>query len=333
MTETPATTHPAGPSQLPAPTPGPVAFVGLGVMGLPMARNIAAAGIELCVYDASSQARDRARDQGLEVAGTLAQALEGASTVVTMLPDTPHVREVLLGPGGVLACCAEGTVVVDMSTISPLATQALAAELADRRLALVDAPVSGGVRGAVSGALSIMAGGTAEALARVRPVLETMGSTTDVGPVGSGQVVKACNQVAVALAIQAACEAFTLGSRFGVQPQVLRQALLGGAASSWVLEHLAPQMIDGDDSAGFRVALQVKDLRIAVDTAAAQGMPLPGASGVLQLYLEAMSHGQEADGNQALARVYERMAHVRIASPMNTSAEQVNDRITNGGDN
>ncbi|MFJ8510120.1 NAD(P)-dependent oxidoreductase [Streptomyces avermitilis] len=316
MTKTPdTTTHHS--ALVPGSTPacGPVAFVGLGVMGLPMARNIAAAGIDLRVHDASPQACDRARIHGLKVSGELAQALEGASTVITMLPDTPHVRQVVRGPDGVLARCTQGTVVVDMSTISPLATQELAAELADRQLALVDAPVSGGVRAAVSGTLSIMAGGAPDALARVRPVLETMGSATYVGPAGSGQVVKACNQVAVALTIQAACEAFTLGSRFGVQPQVLREALLGGAASSWVLEHLAPQMIDGDDSAGFRIALQVKDLRIAVDAAAGQGMPLPGASGALQLYLEAMAHGQQADGNQALARVYERIADVRIATP------------------
>ncbi|WP_049572997.1 NAD(P)-dependent oxidoreductase [Streptomyces sp. SBT349] len=293
--------------------PTVVAFAGLGVMGLPMARNAAAAGFDVRAYDVDPAAAERAAAAGLRTVGALPEALRAADVVVTMLPDTPQVEEVVRGGEGVLAHCRPGTVLVDMSTVSPGATADLAAELAARGLAMVDAPVSGGVRGARAGELSIMAGGEAADVERVRAVLSALGRVTHVGAAGAGQVVKACNQVAVALTIQAACEAFTLGARFGVDPEALRAALLGGAASSWVLEHLGPQMTGGDDSAGFRIALQVKDLRIATEAASASGTPLPGAAGVLQLYLAAVAGGQAGDGNQALTRVYERLAGVTIA--------------------
>ncbi|MGP4015815.1 NAD(P)-dependent oxidoreductase [Saccharopolyspora sp. 5N708] len=293
-----------------APNTTAVAFVGLGVMGLPMLANVAGAGFDARAFDIAPQARERAREHGHTVVDTSADALAPADVVITMLPDTPHVEQVARE---VLATCRPGTLLIDMSTISPLTTAELARTLADAGMAMVDAPVSGGVRGAVAGALSIMVGGAPEDVERARPVLAPMGEVTRMGPAGAGQATKACNQVAVAINIQAVCEAFTLGVKLGVDPEPLRKALLGGSAASWVLEHLGPQMIDGDDSAGFRIALQVKDLRIATDAAARTATPLPGAAGVQDLYLEAVAHGEATNGNQALSRVYERLAAVHIA--------------------
>ncbi|MCI2418142.1 NAD(P)-dependent oxidoreductase [Saccharopolyspora sp. K220] len=287
-----------------------VAFVGLGVMGLPMLANVASAGFDVRAFDVAPQARETAREHGHTVVDAAADALAPADVVITMLPDTPHVEQV---SREVLANCRPGTLLIDMSTISPLTTVELARTLADAGMAMVDAPVSGGVKGAVAGALSIMVGGAPDDVERARPVLASMGTPTCMGPSGAGQATKACNQVAVAINIQAVCEALTLGVKLGVEPELLRKALLGGSAASWVLENLGRQMIDGDDRAGFRISLQVKDLRIATDAAARTATPLPGAFGVQDLYLEAIAQGEEANGNQALSRVYERLAAVNIA--------------------
>jgi 2-hydroxy-3-oxopropionate reductase len=291
-----------------------IAFLGLGVMGAPMARNIARTGLHVEAYDVIEEARERARAEGLTVADDVGGLVHRADVVVTMLPDTPHVEEAVHGAGGTLANCRPGTVHIDMSSISPVATRHLGEASLAAGIGYVDAPVSGGVKGAREGTLSIMAGGSDEHLDRVADVLGAMAArVTRMGPVGTGQATKACNQVAVAINIQAVCEAFTLGRALGVDLGALREALLGGATSSWVLDNLGPQMIAGDDSAGFRIALQAKDLRLGLEAARANNVPLPAASGVLDLYLEAMAHGEEGHGNQALSRVYERLANVRIA--------------------
>jgi 2-hydroxy-3-oxopropionate reductase len=281
-------------------------FVGLGVMGLPMARNLHRAGLPLQVYDIVPEAQERAAAAGLPVAAGLAALIRASDVVVTMLPDTPDVTRVVRGPGGLLDAAAEGLIYVDMSTISPVATTELSRELAAAGVSMIDAPVSGGVQKARSGELSIMAGGSPAALERAAGVLSAMGRVTAMGPSGAGQATKACNQVAVSLTIQAACEAFALGARLGVDLDQLRTALLGGSCASWILENMGPQILAGDDEPGFRVALQVKDLRIASEAAASTSTALPGLATVLGLYTQAMAQGQAADGNQSLARVYER---------------------------
>ncbi|MBK1783561.1 NAD(P)-dependent oxidoreductase [Prauserella cavernicola] len=291
-----------------------IAFLGLGVMGTPMAHNIARAGLTVEVYDVLAEARDRAEAEGLTVTGDVRGLLARADVVVTMLPNTGHVEEVVHGQGGTIANARPGTVHIDMSSISPVATKELGAASLAAGLGYVDAPVSGGVKGAREGALSVMAGGSDEHLDRVAPVLDAMAATvTRMGPIGAGQATKVCNQVAVAINIQAVCEAFALGRSLGVDLGKLREALLGGATASWVLDNLGPQMIAGDDSAGFRIALQVKDLRLGLEAAGANNVPLPAASGVLDLYLEAMAHGEDSHGNQALSRVYERLTNQEIA--------------------
>lgn len=291
-----------------------IAFLGLGVMGTPMALNTARAGFHVEAYDVLGTARDRARDEGLPVVDDVRDLIRRADVIVTMLPNTTHVEEIVHGADGTIANCRPGTIHTDMSSISPVATRQLGEASLAAGIGYIDAPVSGGVAGAREGALSVMAGGSDDHIDRVTDVLDAMAArVTRMGPVGAGQATKVCNQVAVAINIQAVCEAFTLGRALGVDLGRLREALLGGATSSWVLDNLGPQMIAGDDDAGFRIALQVKDLRLGLEAAQANNVPLPAASGVLDMYLEAMAHGEESNGNQSLSRVYERLANVHIA--------------------
>lgn len=285
-----------------------IAFVGLGAMGQHMAAHLARSGRAVAGHDARPDALAGVAVPGLSQAPSLAAALEGAGTLVTSLPDTPHVEEVLLGPGGALEVLPRGALVVDMSTISPVATRRFAETLATRDIDLVDAPVSGGVRGAEEATLTIMAGGSDTAFQRARPLLETVGKTvTYFGPSGAGQTVKACNQVVCALHIQAVCEAFALGRAAGIDLHALRRALLGGAAGSWVLENLGPLMLEKDDRPNFRIELQAKDLRLAAELAASLNVPLPGAANVTNLYYAAIAGGDGGLGNQSLYRVYDRL--------------------------
>lgn len=287
----------------------PVAFVGLGVMGLPMAANLVAAGFPVQGFDIGEQARGRAAAAGIDVTPRLAEALRGARIVITMLPDTPQVLEVAEGTSGIAETCKDGTLFIDMSTISPLASTELAERLAKRGIHVLDAPVSGGVKGATEGTLSIMVGGDGADVERAEGIFAVLGGqVTHMGPNGTGQSTKLCNQVAVAINIQAVCEAYTLGSRLGVDLARLTEALSGGSSASWVLANLGPRMLADDPSAGFRIRLQLKDLRLALEAAAQLDVPLPAATGVNGLYLEAAAHGEGSNGNQALYKVYERLA-------------------------
>jgi 2-hydroxy-3-oxopropionate reductase len=286
-----------------------VAFLGLGVMGLPMASQIAKAGHLVQVYDLFPGPREAAREQGLQVTESASDAVVGSDIVILMLPDTADVELAVRGPDGIASHLATGTVVVDMSSISPIATREIAAALSRLGVGYVDAPVSGGVVGARAGTLSIMAGGAVEDLDRVRNVLGTMGAkVSHMGGVGAGQATKLCNQVAVAINLQAVCEALMLGASLGVDLRALSQALAGGSADSWMLRNLAPQILAGDVSAGFRITLQAKDLRLASEAAAVSDAVLPGLSLVRDLYREALAHGEGDNGNQGLFRVYERLS-------------------------
>jgi len=292
-------------SSLPA-----LAFIGAGVMGRPMIANLRKAGFALKAYDRSPAALENLRSDGVTVADSLAAAVAGADVVVTMLPDTPHVQSVLLGEDGIGTLLPTGTLVIDMSTISASGIRAIGQDLASRGVDLVDAPVSGGVRGAIAGELSIMCGGSLEAFAKARPVLEGMGTTIiHAGDLGMGQVFKMCNQLMVGVHIQAMCEAFALCRAQGGDLNLLRETLMGGAAGSWMLENLGPQVIAKDDSAGFRIDLQLKDLRLAGEAAFEKGLPLPGLAMATSLYLEARAHGEGSNGNQAMFRTYDRLTN------------------------
>jgi 2-hydroxy-3-oxopropionate reductase len=289
---------------------GCVGFIGLGTMGREMAANLLKAGYRVQAFDVIPAALDTAVAAGGVAATSPANAAEGADIAVLMLPDTPQVEEVIYGENGLLVAPPAGRLIVDMSTISPVATRRIHADLAEAGVAFIDAPVSGGSIGAKNATLSIMAGGEASAFARAEPVLRAMGTTISlVGAAGAGQTVKLCNQLVCGINIQAICEALALARASGVDLAQLRSVLLGGSANSWMIENLGPAMIAGDDSAGFRIDLMLKDLRLAHDHAQALSVPLPATALVTSQYVDARVHGEGHCGNQALFRVYDRMTN------------------------
>jgi 3-hydroxyisobutyrate dehydrogenase len=286
-----------------------VGFVGLGTMGAAMAARLVAAGFEVTVHN-----RTRAREEPLAALGAAraahpADAAWGADLVVLIVSDTPDVEEVAFGPDGLAAGLAPGTLVVDMSTIAPDATRAFAARIATRGGAWLDAPVSGGSEGARQGTLSIMVGGDPADLERARPVLKAMGTTiTHVGPVGSGQLAKAMNQVVIAGTYAAVAEGIVLGLKAGIDVEAALAALAGGAAGSWGLVHRGPNVVRNEYPLGFRVRLHRKDLGIALDAARALGAPLPVAALVEQWETGLIARGHGDEDVSAIGRVVREQA-------------------------
>ncbi|HET7237107.1 MAG TPA: 2-hydroxy-3-oxopropionate reductase [Actinomycetota bacterium] len=265
-----------------------VGFVGLGLMGKPMARNLLGAGFPLTVHSRSAPPVDELVGAGAARASSPAEVAAASDVVVTMLPDTPDVEAVLFGDDGIASGASEGSLLIDMSTIDPIATRGYAERLAGLGVSMLDAPVSGGEVGATDGTLSIMVGGPEEVFDRALPLLRAMGGTiVHVGPSGAGQVTKACNQLVVASAVEAVAEALVLAAKAGVDPVKVREALLGGFAGSKVLELHGRRMLDGDFAPGFRSALMAKDGRIVVRAAAELGAPIPAFRAVADR-LEAM---------------------------------------------
>jgi 2-hydroxy-3-oxopropionate reductase len=264
-----------------------VGFIGLGVMGRPMAKHILAKGYGVAVYNRSRPAVDELVTAGASAASSPADVARRATVIITMVPDTPDVEAVLLGPGGVVEGIQAGAVVIDMSSISPVATRRFAAAVAQKGGTMLDAPVSGGEIGAINGTLSIMVGGDAAALARARPILECMGNPeriVHVGPEpGAGQVCKICNQIAIGGALAGVSEAFAVARKAGVDPAKVREALLGGFAASRVLEVHGERMIKRNYVPGFRARLYQKDLRLANEAAGASGVAIPATAVVSQL--------------------------------------------------
>ena len=294
---------------------GPVGYVGLGIMGLPMARNLLGAGREVVAWNRSPAPLAEAAGAGAEPAGSAAEVAARAGVVFLCLTASADVEEVMLGAGGVVEGLRPDAVVVDMSTISPSVTRRLAAVLAGRGATLLDAPVSGGEQGAAAGTLSIMVGGPRKALERVRPLLAILGGTiTHCGPVGSGQTVKLCNQVAVALNNLAMAEALVLCAASGVDPRVMLAAITRGAAGSWQLANLGPRILERDFAPGFKVSLQQKDLRLALEAASELSVPLAGTSLVHQLFAAVERRGRGEQGTQALVTALEAMAGIDVAA-------------------
>ncbi|EEQ92895.1 NAD(P)-dependent oxidoreductase [Brucella intermedia] len=284
-----------------------IAFIGLGVMGREMVRHLITAGYPVKIYDISSDAISALAEQGGTASDSVATAVCDAQIVISMLPNTPQVEEVVYRDG-IIDHMPGGGIYIDMSTISPEATRAMASALAAKSIFMLDGPVSGGPIGAKNAALSIMVGGERAAFERAEKVFKVMGATvTHVGAPGAGQTVKLCNQLVCAVNIQAVCEALALGRASGVDLDQMRDVLLGGSASSWMLDKLGPAMIAGDTSAGFRIDLMLKDLRLVLEMAGQKDVPLPATSLVTSQYVEARAHGEGSNGNQALFRVYDRM--------------------------
>jgi len=290
-----------------------IGFIGLGVMGKPMAGHLLKAGYPLVVHNRSRGPVDELAAAGAKPAVSAADVARVSTVVITMLPDTPDVERVLTGSDGVLSAIQKGTVVIDMSSISPVATQRLAMLVAEKGAFMLDAPVSGGEIGAINAALSIMVGGDEAAFARAKPILEKMGNAEKIihiGKSGAGQLCKVCNQIAIGGALSGVSEAFALAKKAGVDAAKVRHALLGGFAASRVLEVHGERMLTGNYKPGFRMRLYQKDLRLANEAASANGVAIPGTAIVTQLVNALVASGGGDLDYAALATVLFKLAGV-----------------------
>ncbi|MEC0154580.1 2-hydroxy-3-oxopropionate reductase [Paenibacillus macerans] len=290
-----------------------IGFIGLGIMGKPMSLNLIKAGYSLVVMDRNPEAVKELQAAGAKAAASPKEAAGQVDAVITMLPNSPHVKEVVLGENGVIEGIKAGAVVIDMSSIAPLVSREVGAVLAERGIPFLDAPVSGGQPKAIDGTLSVMVGGDKKVFEQSYDLLKAMaGSVVHTGDVGSGNITKLSNQVIVALNIAAMSEAFVLASKAGVEPEQVFQAIRGGLAGSTVMEAKAPLVMDRKFDPGFRIDLHIKDLTNALDTSHEIGVPLPLTASVLE-----MMHALKADGlgtadHGALIRHYEKMAHTEV---------------------
>ncbi|MEA3274595.1 MAG: NAD(P)-dependent oxidoreductase [Pseudomonadota bacterium] len=283
-----------------------VGFIGLGIMGRPMALNLKRAGIELFVHARRAESMESLTAEGAVACASPAEVARQADVIFTMVSDTADVAQVILGDKGVIAGVRAGSVVVDMSTISPSATRTMAERLRENAAEMLDAPVSGGEQGAVEGALSIMVGGSEAAFERVLPLLEVMGGNiVHMGPSGAGQVTKACNQVVITQTMAGVGEALILARASGVDPSRVRAALLGGFANSRVLELHGQRMIDRNFTPGFKARLHQKDMRIVLEAAHELGIALPGAALTAQYLNALMGRGLGEQDSSAIYRVQE----------------------------
>src|SRR5215204_3694693 len=284
-----------------------VGFIGLGIMGKPMAENLIEAGYDLVVYN---RTRAKAEDlDGATVAESPKEVAENSDIIITMLPDSPQVEEMLLGEAGMLEGVGEGAVIVDMSTISPVITEELSEKAQEKGASMLDAPVSGGDVGAIEGTLAIMVGGSEEDFERAGPLFEVMGKTvTHVGPSGTGQVVKAANQIVVALTIEAVSEALVLGSKGGVAPEKILDVLSGGLAGNKVMEVKREKFLSHKFEPGGKVEFHSKDLGIALAAGREYGVVLPVTAIVDQMFDSLMARGRGGWDHSALLTSIENLA-------------------------
>jgi len=290
-----------------------VGFVGLGTMGAPMARNLAKKGFALSVASRTRAKADAlaAELPGVGAFGSAAEVAERSDVVVSCVPDAPEVSLVHVGPGGTIERAKAGTIVIDCSTIAPEAAREIAARLTERGVSFLDAPVSGGQKGAVEGTLTFFVGGEEAAIDKARPVFEALGKrVTPLGPSGAGQLGKATNQILVACNLLAVSEALVFAEKHGLPLAALHQALCGGAANSWALEVLGKKMLDRDFKPAFAVRHQQKDLAILLRAAREKRISLPGTALVHQLLTALEAEGRGDDGTQALFTLYEKLSGV-----------------------
>ncbi|MEW5830802.1 MAG: NAD(P)-binding domain-containing protein [Chloroflexota bacterium] len=290
-----------------------VGYIGLGLMGKSMARNILKAGFPLVVHNRSRDAVGELAAEGAVAAGSPAEVAAQVDVVFTNLPDSPDVELVALGPGGIIEGAHAGLVFVDNSTIKPGTSRLVAAKLAGRGVLSLDAPVSGGDIGAKNGTLTIMVGGPAEALEKAMPVLQAMGkSITLVGESGAGQIAKACNQIMVAAQMVAMGELLIFAKKTGADPQKVIQAIKGGAAQCWTLDVKPPRLFEGNRAPGFKAYMMEKDLGIILETARQYGVPVPSAAVDAQLFNAMLEMGMGELDNSAVLGVIEKLAGVNL---------------------
>ena len=289
-----------------------IGFIGLGIMGRPMAKNLIKAGYELVVYDKFASVDDFVA-LGAEKASSNKEAASKSEVIITMLPNSPHVKEAILGKDGVAEGIKSGAVVVDMSSIAPSASREVGEALKAKGASFLDAPVSGGEPKAIDGTLAIMVGGEKAVFDRLKPILAKMGSSVIlVGDWGAGNITKLANQIIVALNIAAVSEAFTLATKAGVDPQQVFEAIKGGLAGSTVMNAKVPMILDGNFKPGFRIELHIKDLQNALDTAHEMGVPIPLTASVMETLQALKVDGFAANDHSAIVRHYEKLAKTEV---------------------
>jgi 3-hydroxyisobutyrate dehydrogenase len=297
-----------------------VGFVGMGIMGGGMVRNLARAGLEPVVWNRTRSRLDDLVAEGFEVAEDPAALAEACDVVITCVSDTPDVESVVLGERGVAQGVKAGSLVIDMSTISPRATEEIGRRLAEKGVHMLDAPISGGSEGAAKGTLSIMVGGEADQVARAMPFFQAMGKAiTHVGPLGSGQRVKLVNQILVVVNALAVSEALLFAQAGGLDLEKTLEAVVPGAAGSWMLQFRGPQVVKRDWRPGFTIDLQQKDLRLVLEAAAEAGVPVVATSLVFNLYRTLQAQGLGGEGNHALVKALERLSGIEVGGEATSS--------------
>ena len=293
--------------------PDTVGFIGLGIMGKPMAKNLLKAGYPLVVHNRSQAAVQELTGLGARAAASPREVAQEAKTIITMLPNSPDVEQVALGPGGIAEGAQPGGLLVDMSTISPIVSQKVAAALKPRGMAMLDAPVSGGEKGAIDGALSIMVGGEPGDVDRALPLFQAMGKTiTHIGPIGSGGFVKLANQIIVAVNLTAIAEALALGCKAGIDLERMIAALSGGLAGSRCLDQKKPNYLSHTYNPGFKIDLHAKDLGLIMEAARALNVPLPTTAVVQELFTALRVKGRGGLDHSAVVTLLEDLANVRV---------------------
>ena len=290
-----------------------VGFIGLGIMGKPMSKNLLKAGYDLTVFDLNQAAVEETVKAGAKSASSAREAAKGAEVVITMLPNSPHVNSVMLGEDGVAKAMEKGATFIDMSSINPIASREINAELEKLGIDMLDAPVSGGEPKAVDGTLSFMVGGKQEVFDKYKELLSHMGaSVVRCGEIGAGNVTKLCNQIVVAVNIAAVGEALMLGKKAGVAPEAIYQAIRGGLAGSTVMDAKAPMMMNRNFKPGFKIDLHIKDLNNVLDTAKAVDSPTMLTSQVMEMMKVLHADGEGQSDHSALAKFYEKLTGVEI---------------------
>jgi len=290
-----------------------IGFIGLGIMGKPMCKNLLKAGYEVVAYDIVGAAVDEVVACGATRGADNADVASKSDVVITMVPNSPQVKTAVLGPRGVMEGAKKGMILVDMSSINPIASKEVCAEVEKMGCSMIDAPVSGGEPKAIDGTLSIMVGGKQEVFDKVKDILDVMGASVKLcGGIGAGNTTKLANQIVVAVNIAAVGEALVFGKKAGVDPEAIFEAIRGGLAGSTVMDAKAPMMMDGNFKPGFRINLHIKDLNNAIDTGHSVGAPLPLTSAVMEMMQWLKANGYEKEDHSALVRYYEYLGETDV---------------------
>jgi len=291
-----------------------VGFIGLGIMGKPMCKNLIKNKYELVVMDKLVEVTKEFSALGAQIVSSPKEVAEQVEVVITMLPDSPQVQEVVLGPGGIIEGAASGLTVIDMSSIKPLVSREIYSVLADKGIDMLDAPVSGGEPKAIEGTLSVMVGGKAETFRKYYDLMKAMAaSVVHVGDIGAGNITKLCNQIIVAINISAMSEALILAQKAGVSPDLVYNAIRGGLAGSTVLDAKVPLVMDRKFAPGFRIELHVKDLNNVLETSHSLGIPLPLSAAVMEMMQGLKADGLAKEDHCSLVKYYEKMANIKVS--------------------